>query len=246
MSDQMSRMFPGQEYFLYVPKRYDGSTRYRLLVVIHGYERHAEEYASQFTEFADEENYVIVAPYFPNGQRFQQLGIGEDQKTIRFDERVLGLVDEVSGRLNVERDRFDLFGFSAGAQFAHRFLYLHPERLRSVVVASPGTVTMPTSSYTWPSGLGTLGDRANARVDLDRVKQVRVMLIVGDEDTGDANLNESDEANRFGKTRLARARNLHEAWDDARIGHRYVEVEKLAHTLDQRIVKPATRFLDEG
>jgi poly(3-hydroxybutyrate) depolymerase len=242
LTEQTSRVYPKQEYFLYVPKSYDGSARYGLLVVVHGDGRHVQEYTEQFTDFADEKRYIILAPYFPTGERFQQLGIGEKEKTIRFDERLLGLVAEIGGRLNVEQDRFDLFGFSAGGQFAHRFLYLHPERLRSVVVASPGTVTVPNARYDWPAGFGELDDLANVRVNLDRVREVRVMLVVGKDDVGDDNLRETDEANRFGKTRLERARTLHEEWDDAKIGHQYVEIKGLDHTLDERIVEPATRF----
>ena len=72
------------------------------------------------------------------------------------------------------------------------------------------------------------------------------MLVVGEDDEDDENLRETDEANRFGKTRLERARTLHEEWDDAKIGHQYVEIKDLGHTLDERIVKPATRFLSNN
>jgi pimeloyl-ACP methyl ester carboxylesterase len=246
LTRQTSRVYREQEYYQYVPRSYNGTSRYRLLVVIHGDGRHAEEYAEQFIPFADERRYIILAPYFPEDERFQQLGIGEKEKTIRFDERLLGLVDELGGRLAVENDRFDLFGFSAGGQFAHRFLYLHPERLRSVVVASPGTVTVPRGRYDWPAGLDNLDTLANVRVNLDRVRQVRVMLTVGTEDVDDDNLRETDAANRWGKTRLARARTLHEEWDDARIPHQYLEIKGLDHELDERTVKPATQFLAQG
>jgi pimeloyl-ACP methyl ester carboxylesterase len=214
--------------------------------MIHGYGRHVEEYTEEFTEFADRQRYIILSPYFPEDERFQQLGIGEEEKTIRFDERTLGLVAEVGGRLNVETERFDLFGFSAGGQFAHRFLYAHPDRLRSVVVAAPGTVTVPTDRYRWPMGLRNLDSLAKVNVDLNRVRQVRVMLIVGQDDKDDENLRETDEANRFGRTRLARARSLHEAWEEVKIAHQYVEVKDLDHTLDGRISGRATRFFSES
>jgi len=246
LSEQDSRAFPKQEYFLYVPKRYDGRTQYRLLVMIHGNGRHVEDYTEEFKRFAEERRYIVLSPFFPEDVRFQQLGIGEEEKTIRSDQRVLGLVDEVGGRVNVETAKFDLFGFSAGGQFAHRFLYLYPERLRTVVVAAPGTVTMPNEKYRWPSGLRNLDCLAGVRVNLDRVRQVRIMLTVGREDTGDESVRDTDEANRFGKTRLARARTLHDEWEDAKIGHRYVEVKDLEHDLDERIVGPATRFIAEG
>src|SRR5215204_3222058 len=74
VSELTSLVYPKQEYFLYVPKSYDGSTRYRLLVVVHGDSRQAKGYLEQFTDFADDEHYILLAPYFPPDERFQQLG----------------------------------------------------------------------------------------------------------------------------------------------------------------------------
>ena len=240
--EQTSRVHPRQRFYLYVPRSYDGGAQFRLLVVVHGYERRAEEYAEEFIRFADEHRYIILAPLFPRGERYQQLGIGDDD-SIRADRRLLELVEEVGGRYRVETASFDLFGFSGGGQFAHRFLYVHPERLRSVVAAAPGTVALPTDRYRWPYGVADLERLANVRFDLAKVRRVRAMLIVGEEDVEDDNLNESDEANRFGRTRLKRARTLHEAWLAAGIQHEYVEVDDLGHELDERIVRRATRFL---
>jgi poly(3-hydroxybutyrate) depolymerase len=243
--EQTSRAHPRQRFYLYVPRSYDGRDQFRLLVVMHGAERRAEEYAEEFTAFADEHRYIILAPLFPRGERYQQLGIGDDD-SIRADLRLLELVSEVGGRYRVETDRFDLFGFSGGGQFAHRFLYVHPDRLRSVVVAAPGTVALPTDRYRWPYGIADLGKLANVRFDLEKVRRVRALLIVGEEDVEDENLNESDEANRFGRTRLKRARTLHEAWQEAGIRHEYVEVADLGHELNGSIVRRAARFLAAG
>ena len=242
ITEHVSRVHPGQRFFLYVPKGYDGQARLRLLVVMHGAGRRAEEYAGEFTDFADRHRYMILAPLFPRGERYQHLGIGEDD-VIRADLRLLDLVDEIGGRYNVETATFDLFGFSAGGQFAHRFMYVHPGRLRAVVIAAPGTVTLPSIRDRWPGGVADLGTLTNVRFDLAQVWRVRPMLIVGEDDVDDENLNESEEANRFGQTRLQRARALHAAWLEARIHHEYVEVPGLGHELDDRIASPAERFL---
>lgn len=242
MAEQTSRVHPGQRFYVYVPKGYDGQARLKLLVVMHGAGRRAEEYAEEFVDFADQKRYIILAPYFPPAQRFQQLGIGDDDE-IRADLRLLDLVEEIGGRYNVETGKFDLFGFSAGGQFAHRFMYVHPGRLRSVVVAAPGTVTLPSVSDRWPGGVADLGALANTRFDLAQVWRVRSMLIVGEDDDDDDNLNESEEANRFGRTRIQRARTLHAAWLDARIHHEYVEIPDLGHEMDDRIASRAERFL---
>lgn len=240
----VSRRLPGRRYFLYVPSGHDRREALRLLVIIHGYRRHVEAYARQFTAFADEHHTAILAPIFPHPERFQQLGIGDDQ--VRADLCLLDLVDEVGSLYRIETGAFDLFGFSAGAQFAHRFMYLHPERIRSVVVASPGTVTLPTEGYGWPSGVANLSGLASARVDLERIRRVRALLIVGEHDIGDRNLNQHETANHFGRTRLDRLRTLHAAWQAANIGHEYVEVAGLAHVMDERIAGRARDFLARG
>lgn len=239
--EKTSRDRPDQRYYLYVPTDYDGSTEFRLLVVMHGRKRRAEAYAEQFTGFADAHHYIILAPLFPEPERYQQLGIGDD--TIRADLRLLELVDELGRSYRVESTSFDLFGFSAGAQFAHRFMYVHPERLRSVVAAAPGTVTLPTDRYPWPSGVADLEEVANVRLELGQVRRIHSMLIVGEDDVGSGSLNRSDEANRFGRTRLQRARTLHQTWLDAGIDHVYVELSHVGHVLDERIAEQATRFL---
>lgn len=242
--EYVSRRLPSRRYFLYVPSSYDERAGVRLLIVMHGYRRHAEAYARQFTEFADEHHSAILAPVFPHPERFQRLGIGDD--SVRADLCLLDLVDEVGSSYRIETGAFDLFGFSAGAQFAHRFMYLHPERIRSVVVASPGTVTLPTEGYGWPSGVANLGGLASARVDFERIRRVRALLIVGEHDIGDRNLNQHETANHFGRTRLDRLRTLHAAWQAANIGHEYVEVAGLAHVMDERIAGRARDFLARG
>lgn len=240
-----SRLYPRQRYHLYVPRSYERGGEFRLLVVMHGTERRAEDYAEEFTGFADDHRYVILAPVVPRGERFQQLGIGDDS-SIRTDLRLLELVEEVGARYRIDTASFDLFGFSAGAQFAHRFMYVHPERLRSVVAAAPGTVTLPTERYRWPHGLAGLERLATTNLDLEKVRKVRTMLIVGEDDVGDSNLNDSDDANRFGRTRLKRARTLHVAWQEASIQHEYVEVPDVGHELHERLVRRVTRFLADG
>jgi pimeloyl-ACP methyl ester carboxylesterase len=241
LMEKTSRSHPDQRFYLYLPKRYDGKTRLQLLVVVHGYLRRAKAYLRQFTDFADQHGYMILAPYYPPSQHFQQLGIGDDEG--RADFQLLDLVDEVGRTYPVETATFDLFGFSAGAQFSHRFLYVHPDRLRAVVTASPGTITLPTDRYAWPSGIQDLPKLANVSFDLAAVKQGRLMLVVGKNDTGSENLNDSDEANRFGETRLERVRTLHEAWQDAGIDHTYLEIPRLSHVLDERIATPSQAFL---
>ena len=232
-----SRLYPGQTSFLYVPSTYDGSRPYRLLVSVHGSNRTAAAYARRFAAFGEANDTIVLAPLFPDGTDYQRLGL---QNGERVDLRLLDLIDEVAADYRVEREQFDLFGFSGGGQFAHRFLYLHPERLRSVVVAAPGTVTIPSETTRWPAGFGDVPRLAT--FDPAALSGTRVMLLVGADDVDLTGLNQRPIANLAGGTRLDRVRTLHEAWQTAGIVHTYFEVPGLGHTLDDRVLAPARSF----
>lgn len=242
LRDLTSRRHADQVYYRYVPPSYDGRVAFRLLVVIHGRSRGAERYIQQFTAFADRHQYVVIAPLFAPSIRYQELGLGGE----RADQRLLDLVDEVADDLAIQGDQFDLFGYSGGGQFAHRFLYVQPGRLRSVIIGAPGTVTLPDKSLRWPSGLRGLGQLAGTRISLEEIGRPRVLLVVGADDVTQEDLNQNPWAMRAGSTRLGRARTLHAAWLVAGIEHDYVEVSRTGHGLDHQIAGEACDFLAAG
>ena len=237
-----SRRRPDQVYYQYVPKSYDESASFRLLVTIHGHDREASIRIEHFIPLAERHQYVLLGPHFPPSVRFQMLGIGGE----RADLRLLDLVEEVSEDLSLDANQFDLIGYSGGAQFAHRFLYVWPRRLRTVVVGAPGTVTLPSKRERWPSGVRDQARVAGARFDLAEVRRPRTMLLVGSEDLLLEGLNQNPWAMRTGATRLARARTLHAAWLVAGIEHEYVEVSGSTHGLDEQMVEQASRFVAAG
>jgi pimeloyl-ACP methyl ester carboxylesterase len=234
-----SRRRPDQIYHLYVPHGHNGPANRRLLVTVHGYDREAISRVEQFVDLAEQHNLVLLGPEFVPEIHYQTLGVGGD----RADLRLLDLVDEVAVDLALDVDQFDLFGYSGGAQFAHRFLYVWPRRLRTVVVGAPGTVTIPSTQSRWPVGVRDLRRVTGTKFDLEEVRRPRAMLIVGTDDLYLEGFNQRPWAMRAGATRLDRARTLHAAWLVAGIEHEYVEVEGSAHGLDEQIAEHASRFL---
>ena len=49
---------------------------------------------------------------------------------------------------------FYLFGFSGGAQFAHRYVLAHPDRVAAAGIGAAGWYTFPDSATPYPYGLG--------------------------------------------------------------------------------------------
>lgn len=175
-------------YCLYVPDGFDetGTETYPLAVVVHGSLRNAAEGRDAFIDFAEREQCVILAPLFPCGieephdvHNYKFIAY----RDIRFDLVLLAMIDEVATTYRLQRDRFLLFGFSGGGHFAHRFAFLHPERLLAVAVGAPGSVTLLRDDRDYWVGIRNVAQIFGQPVDLTALRTVPVLLVIGSEDT---------------------------------------------------------------
>lgn len=198
-------------YSLYVPDSYrrDG-TRNKLIVAVHGTGRRVERLREGLVDFAEETAAVVLTPLFPCGiQDPDDLHNYKfiEYAGIRFDRLLLSMVDEVAARWSIDPVCFALQGFSGGGQFAHRFLYLHPERLSAVSIGAPGRVTLPDPSLPWWQGIGDVAAVLGNRVDLEGVARVPTQVVVGALDN-DPSAIATVAASSGGDSRLERATSL--------------------------------------
>ncbi|WP_020500617.1 hypothetical protein [Sciscionella marina] len=175
-------------YCAYVPESYaeDGETVYPLVVLVHGTERGASTYRDAFTEFCERHQCIALAPLFPAGiGRPGELDNYKfiEYEGIRFDEVLLGMVAEAADTWRLDAERFLLHGFSGGGHFAHRFYYLHPDRLRAVSVGAPGVVTLLDTEADFWVGVRDLGQRFGIAPDIEAMRAVAVQLVIGERDT---------------------------------------------------------------
>ncbi len=198
--------------WLALPERIDRAAA--PLVAVHGIRRAADEQALLFGRQASLLGRMVVAPCFDAWRwpRYQRIG-----SRSRADLALLSLLDELASEGLSGSERFDLFGFSAGAQFAHRFAMLHPDRLRRLTVASAGWYTFP-DELPWPLGLARPGPGATAlaarmRERLDRFLRLPIDICVGmRDDRRDPNTRRGPLLDQHqGRHRLARA----ECWAEA-------------------------------
>jgi pimeloyl-ACP methyl ester carboxylesterase len=117
-----------------------------------------------------------------------------------------GLSERVSGRGDAQVDGLRFCGHSGGAQFAHRFWYLHPERVAAAAFSAPGRVTLVDDTIGWPSGTRDTAARFGIRVEPDALRTTPVHLVIGAEDRGEADLAATAAAtpDQPGRTRLER------------------------------------------
>ena len=200
------RKDPSQEYLLYVPT--NAGRAAPILVTVHGNSRNVEEHATLFAPHAEEHDVVLVAPYFTPERNagYQRLGKGRAGR--RADLTLDEIVDEVAMATGAEGRKFRLFGFSGGAQFAHRYVLAHPDRVISAAIGAAGWYTFPDDRTPYPYGLGPSTDRDGLRFDPDRFLRVPIAVFVGEEDTaGGESLRRNPQVDRQqGTTRLERAR----------------------------------------
>ncbi len=193
------------DYFLYVPDSVGRSPE--ILVAVHGISRNAEDYASLFAPYAEEYGVIVVAPYFPREvfrdyQRLGRTGLGR-----RADYTLQAIIDDVRSKFPGARPAINLFGFSGGAQFAHRYAMAHPGKVNRVVIGAAGWYTFPDLAEGFPYGIRPSRRLYQTYFNPHDFLEVPMHVIVGSEDGNrSGSLNTAPQINRQqGFTRLERA-----------------------------------------
>lgn len=203
---------PVLSYYLYRPRGHVDCGR--ILVSVHGVSRNAREHVDAFRAFADRYGVMLLAPVFSadafrDYQRLGRAGIGP-----RADLALIRVLNELTVSLGIDTSRVDLFGFSGGAQFAHRFAYAHGQRLRRLVLGAAGWYTMPDPAVGYPYGTRSAKGLDGARLNPVAFARLPTLVLVGGMDDRE----DDDELNRRrivcdmqGLHRVERARR----WADA-------------------------------
>ncbi|QCI64013.1 alpha/beta hydrolase [Phreatobacter stygius] len=182
------RMDPRFSYSAYVPDDYDehGSDSYRLLVAVHGTLRDMTPYREAFIPFAERHRCIVLAPLFPAGIESQTDVSSYKMLTpgsVRYDLVLLSMIDEIKARYRIGGDRFAMFGFSGGGHFAHRFLYLHPERISAVSIGAPGVVTLLDFERDFWVGVRNIEQVMGRPINLEAMRRAAVQMVIGADDT---------------------------------------------------------------
>ncbi|MFI6086278.1 alpha/beta hydrolase [Streptomyces sp. NPDC051217] len=220
-------------YCLYVPAAYKtATTPLPLVVLVHGTQRMAERYRNEFRDFAEEHACVVLAPLFPAGivvpgdlHGYKKI----DGHGVRYDHVLLDIVEEVGQRYRVNTERLLLQGFSGGGQFAHRFAYLHPERLAAVSIGAPGRVTRISQDVPWWPGTANMKEVFGKDLSLPELRDTKVQMVVGGNDTETWEIAEPG-LDAGGDTRVERLISLRDNFRQNGIEVRFDIVPGVAHS----------------
>ena len=228
---------PASEYYCYAPaSSKEGS---RVLVVIHGISGRALDYAQLFAPYCEDRGVVLLVPHFAEHHRdFQRLG--RQGRGPRADEILHQCLSEVGSLTGANIGQAYLFGYSAGAQFVHRYVMAHPNRVARAVVVAAGWYTFPDAEQRFPYGIRPTRKLPGVRFTPEEFLKVPVAVFVGAEDLGSMNLRTTARVNhQQGANRVERARHWVRAMRKAARTYRlpaltsYTEVPGISHDFDE-------------
>jgi len=119
------------------------------------------------------------------------------------------LFDYVTSQLGNTNNAYQIFGHSAGAQFAHRFLMFKPNnRAQQTVISAAGWYTFPDLTVTFPYGFKNSILQNNTREILFK-KNVIVQIGEIDNNPNASGLRHNNIVDMQGLNRLERAANFY-------------------------------------
>lgn len=121
------------------------------VMVLHGMGGAGQEFSELVRARCDAEHWVIIAPTFRYGD-WRDPAVLTREATQHFP-RINALLDRLPdlAELSVRPKTF-MYGFSRGAQAAHRYAIAYPERVAGVAMMAAGSYTLPAAD--WSAGDG--------------------------------------------------------------------------------------------
>jgi len=158
-------LFPDRPLVLHAARPGNYHPSIPILFVHHGVGRNGRDYRDYWLDLVDETGVLALAVEFPEASFPEHLWYhfgnlhDKDGKPNPRQEWTFGIVERLFQRLLAQgittRQRYALFGHSAGGQFVHRMLsFGFRDRVAIAVSANAGTYAMPDLSTPWPFGLG--------------------------------------------------------------------------------------------
>lgn len=191
-----------------------------ILFVMHGKTRTAKRYRNAWKKYAVKYQFLLLAPkfskkHFKYSRRYNRGNMFSRSKTPIDESRwtfstIENLFDYVKNLIKSTKNKYFIYGHSAGGQFVHRLVLFKPHaRFERAVAANSGWYAMPSFQIPFPYGLGQSGSSLKyLRKALNR----NLVILVGEKDVDENHkgLKKSSKAMEQGKHRLERGRKFFE------------------------------------
>ena len=151
--------------FYITPEKINKDTR--LVLVMHGRKRNAEEYRDQWVDYAKELNLLVIVPEFseekfPGVHTYNYGNIfNVDGQKQPIESRLFSLIEplvkESLDRFKVRSDHWGIYGHGAGAHFVHRYVIHNPQSSYTLAIAANLGWYLTMTDKDWPFGLNKSG-----------------------------------------------------------------------------------------
>ena len=208
--------------YYHIPANINANTK--ILFIFHGNGRNAKDYRNTMINKSEQYRFIIMVPEFSNSNfpGGDQYNLGnvyvdgdnpssstlntEDEWTFSIIDPLFNYVKENIGNTTTN---YNIFGHSAGGQFAHRFLQFKPNSMSDIVVASAsGWYTVTNIDVRFPYGFK---DSTLESLSLTDLFGKRLIVQVGDldNDPSAAGLRHNAFADAQGLHRFERAQHFY-------------------------------------
>lgn len=229
--------------------------RDRILFIMHGGGRNADDYLDAWKEIAETNNVFVIAPEFENkfskyitndyqeGNLFTFFGAKNPKEEWAY-QVIENIFDQIKKTNSITNDNYSIFGHSAGGQFVHRMIMLMPEaRIENAIAANAGFYTLPIKDLEYPYGIKNTSITDSSVIESFK-KRLIILLGENDNDPKLGTFRTTELAMQQGKHRLERGSNFFEnasnlaqekSWDFnweldtiQNVGHNYREMSSQA------------------
>lgn len=190
-----------------------------LWVSVHGVTRQALSHAQAFHRPARSAGAALLVPLFSAEKQRRYQRLAHPVSGRRADLALLQTVQRVRRQQGLAAGPLYLFGYSAGAQFAHRFAMAHPQQVAALALGAAGWYTWPDDALPYPLGWAGMAQTLGLpSLERSTYLALPTAVWVGERDNEpDAALRSSPALDALqGPHRLERARRWAAAVDGAR------------------------------
>jgi predicted esterase len=244
---------------VYVPSGITTRQQAQLMVILHGMGGAGEPMLKPLMEYADQNKWILLAPTFRYNADWQ------NPKTVAQEDPRLAatlnqIVDEVPNYLGMPvKNQVLLYGFSRGAQLAHRYAIIYPERTKVVAVISAGSYTLPfentneaklagylrlsdhEGSLAFPFGVGDLENYTGQHFDQAAFKKISFWVQVGQMDNKNSEVPRAYD-NYIGVNRVERATNFYNALTQMGVRATLTVYPDVAHATTKEMQSKACNY----
>jgi hypothetical protein len=204
---------PVRVFYIY-PETFDTANDPRIVFVLHGYYRNAEDRVRTYRPYSYAYDALFLFPEFtfeslPDSNYYHRGNVLDDNDNMnpRADwsySTILEIFYQVVASVPNPPDTFDIQGHSAGAQVVHRMTFLmHEAPFGRIVVANAGSYILPTYDETYPYGIADM-DISTADLATAFARDLTLTLGTLDNDPNADLLSHSDWSEAQGPHRFAR------------------------------------------